>query len=112
MGSPTYLSTQLVLLATQIVTLLIHYSRACWKLSEYMLLTLSLSSRRATLLVVSVCICQAVLSDKQADMLYFSISIDAVWEESKESTSLDILEAYAIMRSALNMPVFGTLGNQ
>ncbi|KAK9897610.1 sphingomyelin phosphodiesterase [Cystobasidium minutum MCA 4210] len=39
------------------------------------------------------------------------IASHAVWEESKESTSLDILEAYAIMRSALNMPVFGTLGN-
>lgn len=37
---------------------------------------------------------------------------DAVWEETRESTSLDILETYAVMRSALNMPVFGTLGNQ
>jgi sphingomyelin phosphodiesterase len=37
---------------------------------------------------------------------------DAVWEESQESTSADILEAHAIMRSALDMPVFGTLGNQ
>lgn len=45
--------------------------------------------------------------------MYLSIHIsDAVWEESRESTSLDILEAYAIMRSALDMPVFGTLGNQ
>lgn len=38
--------------------------------------------------------------------------LDAVWEETKESTSRDILEAYAIMRSAFKMPVIATIGNQ
>jgi len=35
----------------------------------------------------------------------------AVWEETPELTSKDIYEAYAIMRAALKVPVYGAIGN-
>lgn len=56
------------------------------------------------------CICLYCIS--MANYASTPVISDAVWEETRESTSLDILETYAVMRSALNMPVFGTLGNQ
>lgn len=41
-----------------------------------------------------------------------ALRTDAVWEETRETTSRDIYEAYAIMRSALRIPIYGTIGNQ
>ncbi|CAD6575729.1 MAG: hypothetical protein CYPHOPRED_005777 [Cyphobasidiales sp. Tagirdzhanova-0007] len=35
----------------------------------------------------------------------------AVWEDTQETTSSDILEAFAIMRSVLKVPIYGALGN-
>lgn len=97
-------------LETLTATLRTHSTRACWKPSRPMQVTQTLSSQQAILPVVSCPSPQIDHPTLIADTLL--TSTDAVWEETQESTSIDILETYAIMRSALDMPLFGTLGNQ
>lgn len=55
---------------------------------------------------------QEVAGDAVGVLSTGDIPSHAVWEESKESVSRDVLDVYSLMRSRLAMPVYGSIGNQ